>query len=106
MIITNDHKFGLTAEEMEIIFTIFRNSPEIKQVNIYGSRAKGNWKAGSDIDLVIMDENITSETIWKLKEAFEDSLLPYFVGLQLFSELPESDYKSHIKRIGQPFYRS
>jgi len=105
MIITDENKFGLTHEEREIIHKIFRTYPEIKQVNIYGSRAKGNWKAGSDIDLVILDENIGSETLWKLKEAFEDSLLPYFVGLQRFSELPESDYKSHIERVGQPFYR-
>lgn len=105
MILLEDNKFGLTLEELELVYGIFRNFPEIKQVNIFGSRAKGNWKMGSDIDLVIMDESVKPEVLRQIKAAFEDSLLPYFVELQLFSELTESTYKSHIERVGKTLYR-
>jgi len=50
---TNSDKFGLKAKHIAAIRNAFRQYPSIEQVVLYGSRAKGNYRTGSDIDLTI-----------------------------------------------------
>jgi predicted nucleotidyltransferase len=52
-------KFGLTDETITKINSVFRNHPEIDSVLIYGSRAMGNYREGSDIDITLIGEEIT-----------------------------------------------
>ena len=51
-------RFGLTKRDWDTIINIIKKYPTIKQVSLFGSRAKGNYKKGSDIDLAFMDKNI------------------------------------------------
>ena len=50
-------RFGLDARVVEKINAVFKKYSIIEKVILYGSRAKGNFKPASDIDLTI----ITSE---------------------------------------------
>lgn len=98
------NNFGLSNRDMASIFTILRNYSEVRTVLIFGSRAKGSFKSGSDIDLAIMDENVSEETLIRIQSSFKESSLPYFVDILNFQALQHTDLKDHITRVGVPFY--
>jgi predicted nucleotidyltransferase len=97
-------KTGLSNKDITSITEILKKYPEVKVVTIFGSRAKGNYKTGSDIDLAIMN-NVTTETISKLKGDFEESSLPYIVDILNYQDLKHKEMKKHIDRIGFVFYK-
>ena len=75
----------------------------VKTVVVFGSRAKGTHKIGSDIDLAIMDVGVDDSVLCKLNDDFSDSCLPYFVDLIFYPALENTDLKEHIDRVGIPF---
>lgn len=89
---------------MRTIHGIFSKYPEVKQVQVFGSRAKGNYKNGSDIDLAVMNSEITFKTISHLRSDFQESSIPYSVDIVNFAMLKHEDFIDHIKRVGQIFY--
>ncbi len=97
-------KYGLTQKVIEKICSVFTRFPEIEKAILYGSRAKGNYKAGSDIDLTLYGTALTPELRTDIVEAVDDLLLPYTIDLSLFDELENADLRDHIKRVGIVFY--
>ena len=98
------NNFGLSPRNMETIFSVLKLYPEIKQVVIFGSRAKGNYHSGSDIDLAIMNSDVSLKGLTEIQQLFKESDLPYFVDIVDFSTLNHSDLKEHILRVGMEFY--
>ena len=79
---------GLSEHHIEIIKNIFKKYPEISKVILYGSRAKGNYKPGSDIDMTIFSKkDFSYDVLAKIWGDFDDSDLPFLVDLSLFSKL-------------------
>lgn len=78
---------------------------EIEKVVIYGSRAKGNYRPNSDIDLTIFGENVTHDLINIVGWELDDLLLPYTFDLSAFNNISQTDLLEHIKRVGIIFYQ-
>ena len=76
----------------------------ISIVKLYGSRAKGTYHERSDIDLVIMDNNLSRFVIADILLEVDDSNLPYLIDLQLYSNIRNLKLKEHIDRVGVVFY--
>lgn len=95
----------LTKRDLQTIKTIHDKYPEVEEVLIYGSRAKGNDRKGSDIDLVIMNENVSQETISRVKFDFEESTLAYFVDVAHYPTIKDPGLKEHIARVGKTLFR-
>lgn len=100
------NSFGLTERDMLTFRQILGKYPSVKTVVVIGSRAKGNFKQGSDVDLVIMDPGISETVITKLKSDFQESSLPYNVDLIACPTLKHDELKEHIDRVGRPFYHA
>jgi uncharacterized protein len=98
-------KFGLDEKTLERIDAVLRTFPAIQQVILYGSRAKGNYRQGSDIDLTLLGENLQTQLLYKLHEAIEDELLPYTFDISIFSQLDSQELIEHIQRVGVVFYQ-
>lgn len=97
--------FGILAKSYALILKTLSEFDEIEKAAIYGSRAMGNFKPGSDIDLVIFGNKITPETIIKLKTKLEQELpIPYYFDLTHYDTLINSDLKKHIDDFGKVFY--
>ncbi|MBX2927603.1 MAG: nucleotidyltransferase domain-containing protein [Saprospiraceae bacterium] len=96
--------FGLTDRDMRTIRDIFKKYAAVSCVYIYGSRANGDYHAGSDIDLAVMDEELSDELIRRMKSDFEESSLPYFVDIVHFPSLQHESLKEQIRQAGTPFY--
>ena len=97
--------FGFTDRDIKTLQDIFKKYPDVKNVFIFGSRAKGTYKQGSDIDLAIMNEGVKDMVIGKMKSDFEDSNLPYIVDLVNYHTIKHSELKNHIDKVGVPFYK-
>lgn len=97
--------FGLKEDYISKINNTFAYFPEVEEVIIYGSRAKGNNKNGSDIDLVITKGDVDFTLFNKITGKLDDLLLPYQIDLSLYSLIDNPDLKEHIKRAGKIFYR-
>lgn len=97
-------RYGLTAGTIAKITGVFARCPQIEQVILYGSRAKGNYRNGSDIDLTIQGEEVTHSQLLRIENALDDLLLPYKIDLSLLQQIDNPDLIDHIKRIGIVFY--
>lgn len=98
-------KFGLKENIIQKIQTVFASFPEVEEVFLYGSRAKGNFKPGSDIDLTLKGEKVSSFVLNKISLKLDDLYLPYTFDLSVYSQIDNKDLVDHIKRIGVPFYK-
>jgi len=96
--------FGLHQESIEKIFDIFRRYPQVESVLIYGSRAKGTQREGSDIDLTMLGEGLSSEILRRIELELDDLLLPYTIDLSIYAQINHVDLLDHIKRVGKVFY--
>ena len=97
-------KFGLPDEVIQKMKNVFKKYDEISEVKIYGSRAIGTFKEGSDIDLTLIGENINLKLMNKISSELDDLNFPYTFDLSIFSKIDNKDFTDHINRIGVSFY--
>lgn len=98
------NRYGLTQQQIDDIHACFRAHPSVRRVILYGSRAKGNYRPGSDIDLVIEDEGMTFAELMALENALDDLMLPVRIDLSLMRQISSEDLLAHIHRVGVEFY--
>ena len=72
---------------------------------MYGSRAKGNYTAGSDIDITLKGEELDLEQLNKINIDLDDLLLPYTFDLSILHQIANPDLIEHIERVGKVFYK-
>jgi predicted nucleotidyltransferase len=99
-----DTKFGLAADMIDKINSVFKKYPTIEKVILYGSRAKGNFKSASDIDLTIICSTQDLSFLFQVENEIDDLLLPYKVDLSFYSLLDNENLRDHINRVGIVFY--
>lgn len=97
-------KFGLSDTVINRIHFAFSNVPEIEKVLIYGSRAMGTNRAGSDIDLTIIGE-VPSDQFNRLTAEIDELNLLYKTDLSLHHHIENRDLLDHIERVGKIFYQ-
>ncbi|MEI6521123.1 MAG: nucleotidyltransferase domain-containing protein [bacterium] len=96
--------YGLPDMTIDKIKTVLTNFPDVEKAILYGSRAKGNYKNGSDIDLTIIGNALTLKTIYKIENALDDLLLPYKIDLSIYENITNPALTDHINRVGIIFY--
>jgi len=97
---------GLTIRDQSTIESILAKYEVVKKVYIFGSRAKGNFSSGSDVDLAIMNNGVTNNDLIRIKSDLDESNLPYFVDVVLYPLLDYAPLKNHIERVGKLIYES
>ena len=96
--------FGLTEKTIETVQGILAKHPKISKAMLYGSRAKGTYRNGSDVDLTLKGEELTASNAWGIATAFEDTSLPYSFDISIFDEISNPGLVDHINRVGIVFY--
>ena len=97
--------FGLSDTVIDDLKGIFKQYPNIEEVLIFGSRAKGNYLEGSDIDLALIGEGLTFDTIMDINIKIEDLELLYKVDILNYMEKRGTPIGDHIDQVGQLFYK-
>lgn len=98
-------KFGLKENIIAQINNILSDFTNVESVIIYGSRAIGNYKPGSDIDLTCKGNDLNLKILNKISLQLDDLLLPYTFDLSVFHQIDNEDLIEHINRVGKFFYK-
>jgi len=98
-------KFGLSSETITLIHRVFVGHSEVDSVILYGSRAKGNFTPGSDIDLTMKGENLPLSLQLTISSELNDLPIPYQIDLSILNQISNPDLVDHIERVGIEFYR-
>ncbi len=97
-------KIGVPEKSLNMLLAIFKNFDFIDKVVIYGSRAKGNYRPGSDIDLAVFSATMTFSDQMRLELEIDDLLMPYSVDLLHYEKLTSENLIEHITRMGVLLY--
>lgn len=98
-------RFGLRADDLETIIAVLSGYPAVKTAVIFGSRAKGNYKVGSDVDIALhgveMGDRVAADVAYQLNE---ETIMPYRFDVLNYHTITNPDLIAHIDRVGRPFY--
>ncbi len=96
---------GLNDKYIKNLNEIFASFHEVEEVILYGSRAIGNFRQGSDIDLTMKGKRLNLQILNKISVMIDDLLIPYIVDLSIYDTIENTELKAHINRIGKTFYK-
>lgn len=97
--------FGLSREVMKKIQGVLADHPSVERAVLYGSRAKGCHKPGSDIDLNLQGKAITATERDRISLELDDLDLPYVLDVTVLHEITHDPFREHIERIGVVIYQ-
>lgn len=99
-------KYGLSDQALEKIQDVFTRYPQVEEAVLYGSRARGDYKNGSDIDLTLRGGDALTHTILsRIANDLDDQLLPYTIDLSIFKNIRNPEMVDQIKRVGVALYK-
>lgn len=96
---------GLSDKTVERIKSVLAGFPEIEKAALFGSRAKGSYRPGSDIDLALTGDLLDWRLPGRVDDALDDLLLPYRFSVILWNGQTDPEVAAHLRRVGVPLYR-
>ena len=97
-------KYGLSERTLQKIQGVLSHYPQVEKAILYGSRAAGTYRNGSDIDLTLCGEALTHSVLSRIDTELDDLLLPYTIDLSIFHQIDNPAMVEQIQRIGIDFY--
>lgn len=94
---------GLSAREVELLNSVFCRHPEITEVRLFGSRAKGSHRINSDIDLAVWGD-VSPLRAQAIVAELDELPLPYRYDLQPYDSIQFPPLRDHIQRVGIRLY--
>ena len=76
---------------MSRLQTVFEPEGLVSEVIVYGSRAKGTYRPGSDIDVTIKGSGLTTRWLMDLAVKIDDLLLPYEVDCSIYEHIENQE---------------
>ena len=98
-------KYGLPEDSIDKLLAIISREPRVDAVTLYGSRAKGSYRDGSDIDLCLDAPKLDYSTLMRIENELDDLLLPWKIDISVRHRIDNPDLVSHIDRVGKILYR-
>jgi predicted nucleotidyltransferase len=93
-------KYGLKEENIARMQTVFSYFPEVEKAILYGSRAKGNFKPNSDIDITLTGDLLSLDLLNQIEWKLDDLLLPYKIDLSILQHLKNDEFIKQIQETG------
>ncbi len=98
-------EFGLKESDVFTICTILEQYPQVSYALIFGSRAKGNYKPGSDVDIALKGEKLNNQVLNNISFLLnEETNMPYKFDVLNYQSINETALIDHINRVGKLFY--
>jgi len=96
---------GLDNLDIKKIQSVLNLHSEIEKAILFGSRAKGNYKPASDIDLTLVGADLNLTIQQKIENELDDLLLPYKFDISIYHTITSNELIAHIERVGQLFFQ-
>lgn len=97
-------KFGLEQHIIDTFIKVFEANSKVDKAYMFGSRAKGNYRPDSDIDIAIKGQDLNTDDIIAMSVAFETHGITNKIDLLDYNNIKEPALKEHIDRVGIEFY--
>jgi uncharacterized protein len=94
--------FGLPPRTLSLLRSVLDKHAGIQRAIVYGSRAKGNFRPGSDIDLTLDAPGMMFSELLRIDGELDDLMLPYTIDLSLLGQIDSPSLLKHIERVGKP----
>jgi predicted nucleotidyltransferase len=94
-------QYGLSENIVSKIYNVLEQYPAVEKAVIYGSRAKGNYKPSSDIDIALKGNNIDLKLLSRIILNMDDLLLPYKFDISIYNHIANQELLDHIDRVGK-----
>ena len=99
--------YGLKASDLDVIREVLERFPDVVSAWVYGSRALGTQKSGSDVDIALKGKDITRNTVTRISALLnEESPLPYHFDITSYHAINKPQLKEHIDRFGMLLYET
>lgn len=99
-------RFGLKESDLKNIISILQQQEEVEESFIFGSRAKGNYRRGSDVDIAVKGKQVDLKIINRISYLLnEETTMPYHFDVLNYHTISNGNLLSHIDRIGVMFYK-
>lgn len=98
--------FGLSTSDLRALQAVLASHRQVVRADIYGSRAMGRFRPGSDIDLTLRGDLLTMTDLLAIDREIDDLHLPYKVDLSLYSQIEDAALRDHIDTAGRPVYEA
>lgn len=95
---------GIPEPQLDQIKSLFAQNNKIDEVILFGSRAKGTQREGSDIDLALKGKKLTSIDLTKIEMAYEKLYLPWKLDLVIYENITNGELKDHVDQVGITIY--
>jgi predicted nucleotidyltransferase len=96
--------FGLSPRALGLLRELIATYPEVHRAIVYGSRAMGSYRNGSDIDITLDAPRMENARFLHLCTAADDLMLPWMMDLSLLSHISNPALLEHINRVGKPLW--
>ncbi|MDD4967879.1 MAG: nucleotidyltransferase domain-containing protein [Paludibacter sp.] len=97
-------KYGLQETDIIQVISALQQNQNITKIVLFGSRAKGTYHAGSDVDLALFGDNLGLNDILDLSIEIEKLNLPYMFDLIIYNRIKETALLDHINRVGEKLF--
>jgi len=99
------NRFGLLETDLPYIVSVLAGFPEVENACIFGSRAKGNFKNGSDVDIALKGKQLSFMIVARINSILnEETSMPYKFDVLNYETITNNELKVHIDRIGLVIY--
>jgi len=92
--------YGIYQETWDQILSVLRSESKVREIILFGSRAKGVFKAGSDIDICIKGKDLGYDDLIRLNGLLDELDLPWEIVLLIHDMIDEPMLIEHIARVG------
>jgi uncharacterized protein len=98
--------YGIKNKSYSFIISTLKANPNIDEAILFGSRAKGNFKTGSDVDIALKGEEISMSDINELLNRFDEINMAYTIDLVIYKNIQDPLLLEHINRVGIEIYKN
>jgi predicted nucleotidyltransferase len=96
----NITQYGIPESDLNALLSELKKNTEINEIILFGSRAKGIFSNGSDIDIALKGGNLKLNDILEAMSGIDKLLLPYKLDLVIYTRIKEPALIEHINRVG------
>ena len=98
--------YGLLERDLNYIIDAVKKCSEVEEAILFGSRAMGNYKKGSDVDIALIGEKVDRKILRRLSDDLnEEYPLPYFFDIVNYNDISNEELKKHIDSVGKTIYK-
>lgn len=100
-----EESFGLKPEALDLIRSVFRRHPEVRRVEVFGSRALGQFEDQSDVDLALWGD-LDTGLIGRIAGELDELPLAYTFDVKAYESIGHEPLRRHIDQFGKTLYRN